>query len=550
MLERFLEQTTFTSQEDFIKHFKVKVPENFNFGYDVVDAWAAENPEKKAILWTNDKGEHIQFTYADLKRYTDMTASYFQHMGIGHGDKVMLILKRRYEFWFSILALHKLGAVVIPATHLLTKKDIVYRCNAAGIKMIVAAGETVITDHILAAMPESPSVEKLISVGPEYPQGFEDFHKGIESAAPFVRPEHVNTNDDIMLMYFTSGTTGEPKMVAHDFTYPLGHISTGVYWHNLHEDSLHLTIADTGWGKAVWGKLYGQMFAGANIFVYDHEKFTPAEILKKIHDYHITSLCAPPTIYRFLIREDLSKFDLSSLEYCTTAGEALNYSVYEEFKRITGIRLMEGFGQTETTLTLATFPWMEPKPGSMGVPNPQYHIDLLTPDGRSAEDGEQGQIVIRTDKDKPLGLFKEYYRAPELTADAWHDGIYYTGDVAWRDEDGYYWFVGRADDVIKSSGYRIGPFEVESALMTHPVVVECAITGVPDEIRGQVVKATIVLAKDYKEQAGPELIKELQDHVKRVTAPYKYPRVIEFVDELPKTISGKIRRVEIRQKDN
>ncbi len=550
MLERFLEQTTFTSQEDFIKHFKVKVPENFNFGYDVVDAWAAENPEKKAILWTNDKGEHIQFTYADLKRYTDMTASYFQHMGIGHGDKVMLILKRRYEFWFSILALHKLGAVVIPATHLLTKKDIVYRCNAAGIKMIVAAGETVITDHILAAMPESPSVEKLISVGPEYPQGFEDFHKGIESAAPFVRPEHVNTNDDIMLMYFTSGTTGEPKMVAHDFTYPLGHISTGVYWHNLHEDSLHLTIADTGWGKAVWGKLYGQMFAGANIFVYDHEKFTPAEILKKIHDYHITSLCAPPTIYRFLIREDLSKFDLSSLEYCTTAGEALNYSVYEEFKRITGIRLMEGFGQTETTLTLATFPWMEPKPGSMGVPNPQYHIDLLAPDGRSAEDGEQGQIVIRTDKGKPLGLFKEYYRAPELTADAWHDGIYYTGDVAWRDEDGYYWFVGRADDVIKSSGYRIGPFEVESALMTHPAVVECAITGVPDEIRGQVVKATIVLAKDYKEQAGPELIKELQDHVKRVTAPYKYPRVIEFVNELPKTISGKIRRVEIRQKDN
>ena len=550
MLERFLEQMTFTSQEDFIKHFKVKVPENFNFGYDVVDAWAAENPEKKAILWTNDKGEHIQFTYADLKRYTDMTASYFQHMGIGHGDKVMLILKRRYEFWFSILALHKLGAVVIPATHLLTKKDIVYRCNAAGIKMIVAAGEAVITDHILAAMPESPSVEKLISVGPEYPQGFEDFHKGIEFAAPFVRPEHVNTNDDIMLMYFTSGTTGEPKMVAHDFTYPLGHISTGVYWHNLHEDSLHLTIADTGWGKAVWGKLYGQMFAGANIFVYDHEKFTPAEILKKIHDYHITSLCAPPTIYRFLIREDLSKFDLSSLEYCTTAGEALNYSVYEEFKRITGIRLMEGFGQTETTLTLATFPWMEPKPGSMGVPNPQYHIDLLTPDGRSAEDGEQGQIVIRTDKGKPLGLFKEYYRAPELTADAWHDGIYYTGDVAWRDEDGYYWFVGRADDVIKSSGYRIGPFEVESALMTHPAVVECAITGVPDEIRGQVVKATIVLAKDYKEQAGLELIKELQDHVKRVTAPYKYPRVIEFVNELPKTISGKIRRVEIRQKDN
>lgn len=550
MLERFVEQTHFTSQEDFIANFKVKVPENFNFGYDVVDAWAAEQPDKNALLWTNDKGEHIQFTYADLKKYTDMTASYFQSLGIGHGDKVMLILKRRYEFWFSIIALHKLGAVVIPATHLLTKKDIVYRCQAAGIKMIVAAGEPVITEHILAAMPDSPTVECLVSVGPEYPEGFEDFHKGMEAAAPFVRPEHVNTNEDISLMYFTSGTTGEPKMVAHDFTYPLGHIATGCFWHNLHENSLHLTIADTGWGKAVWGKLYGQMIAGANIFVYDHEKFTPADILQKIHDYHITSLCAPPTIYRFLIREDLSKYDLSSLEYCTTAGEALNYSVYETFKRITGIRLMEGFGQTETALTLATFPWMEPKPGSMGVPNPQYDIALLKPDGRSAEDGEQGQIVVRTDKGKPLGLFKEYYRDAELTREAWHDGIYYTGDVAWRDEDGYYWFVGRADDVIKSSGYRIGPFEVESALMTHPAVVECAITGVPDEIRGQVVKATIVLAKDYKQKAGLELIKELQDHVKRVTAPYKYPRVIEFVDELPKTISGKIRRVEIRQKDN
>ncbi|WP_294457803.1 AMP-binding protein [uncultured Bacteroides sp.] len=550
MLERFVKQTHFTSQEDFIKNFKIEVPENFNFGYDVVDAWAAEEPDKEAILWTNDKGACIHFSYADLKKYTDQTASYFQSLGIGHGDKVMLILKRRYEFWYSIIALHKLGAVVIPATHLLTKKDIVYRCNAASIKMIVMAGEEVITKHVIDAMPDSPTIEKLVSIGPDIPEGFLDFHKGIDNAAPFVRPEHVNTNDDISLMYFTSGTTGEPKMVAHDFTYPLGHIVTGSFWHNLHKDSLHLTIADTGWGKAVWGKLYGQMIAGATVFVYDHEKFTPADILQKIHDYHITSLCAPPTIYRFLIREDLSKYDLSSLEYCTTAGEALNYSVYETFLKITGIRLMEGFGQTETTLTLATFPWMEPKPGSMGVPNPQYEIDLIKPDGRSAEDGEQGQIVVRTNHGKPLGLFKEYYRAPELTHEAWHDGVYYTGDVAWRDEDGYYWFVGRADDVIKSSGYRIGPFEVESALMTHPAVVECAITGVPDEIRGQVVKATIILAKDYKDKAGDALIKELQDHVKRVTAPYKYPRVIEFVDELPKTISGKIRRVEIRQKDN
>lgn len=546
MIERFISQTQFASQEDFKKNFHIKVPENFNFGYDVVDAWAKEEPDKIALTWTNDKNEHKDFSFADLKEQTDRTASYFQSLGIGKGDKVMLILKRRYEFWYSIIALHKLGAVVIPATHLLTKKDIVYRCNAADIKAIVAAGEEVILTHIESSLSASPTVKHVISVGPQIPAGFEDFHKGIENAPKFVRPEQVNSNEDISLMYFTSGTTGDPKMVAHDFTYPLGHITTGAFWHNLHRDSLHLTIADTGWGKAVWGKLYGQWIAGATVFVYDHEKFTPADILQKIHDYHITSLCAPPTIFRFLIREDLTKYDLSSLQYCTIAGEALNPAVFETFYKLTGIKLMEGFGQTETALTIATFPWMEPKPGSMGMPNPQYDIDLIAPDGRSVEDGEQGQIVVRTHRGKPLGLFKEYYKDPVLTHEAWHDDVYYTGDVAWRDEDGYYWFVGRADDVIKSSGYRIGPFEVESALMTHPGVVECAITGVPDEIRGQVVKATIVLSKEYKSRIGEALIKEIQDHVKRVTAPYKYPRVIEFVDELPKTISGKIRRVEIR----
>jgi acetyl-CoA synthetase len=550
MLELFLKKTSFESQEDFIKNLDIKVPDNFNFGYDVVDEWARIAPEKVALCWTNDKGEHIDFTFDRLKEMTDRTASYFQSLGIGKGDMVMLILKRRYEFWFSIIALHKLGAVVIPATHLLTKKDIVYRDNAASIKMIVCAGEEVIIKHIVDAMPESPTVEKLVSVGPVVPEGFDDFHKGIDEAKPFVRPEHVNTNDDISLMYFTSGTTGNPKMVAHDFTYPLGHIVTGCFWHNLHEDSLHLTIADTGWGKAVWGKLYGQWIAGATVFVYDHEKFTPADMLRMIQDYKITSLCAPPTIFRFLIHEDLTKYDLSSLKYCTIAGEALNPAVFDTFYKLTGIKLMEGFGQTETTLTIATFPWMNPKPGSMGVPNPQYDVDLLRPDGTRAEDGEQGEIVIRTDKRRPLGLFKEYYRDPKLTEEAWHDGIYHTGDVAWRDEDGYLWFVGRADDVIKSSGYRIGPFEVESALMTHPAVVECAITGVPDEIRGQVVKATIVLSNAYKAKAGEQLVKELQDHVKKVTAPYKYPRVVEFVDELPKTISGKIRRVEIRDKKN
>ncbi|MDD6211206.1 MAG: AMP-binding protein [Bacteroidales bacterium] len=549
MIEKYLKQTTFSSQKDFIENFEIIVPENFNFGYDVVDEWAAKEPEKKALCWTNDKGEHIDFTFADIKRESDKTASYFQSLGIGHGDMVMLILKRRYEFWFSIVALHKLGAVVIPATHLLTKKDIVYRCNAADIKMIVAVGEEEVLRHVNDSKAESPTLRTTVSIGPIVPEGWEDFHKGIEQAKPFKRPDKVNENDDVSLLYFTSGTTGNPKMVTHTFTYPLGHIVTASYWHNLHEKSLHLTLADTGWGKAVWGKLYGQWLAGANVFVYDFDKFTPADVLTMISQYGITSFCAPPTVFRFLIREDLSKYDISTLKYCTIAGEALNPKVYEEFYNLTGIKLMEGFGQTETTLTIATYPWVEPKPGSMGIPNPQYDVDLITSDGRSAEAGEQGQIIIRTDKRTPVGLFKEYYRDPEKTFEAHHDGIYYTGDVAWRDEDGYFWFVGRADDVIKSSGYRIGPFEVESALMTHPAVVECAITGVPDEVRGQVVKATIVLSKEYKQKAGEALIKEIQDHVKRVTAPYKYPRIIEFVEELPKTISGKIRRVEIRKGD-
>ena len=546
MLEKYLPKVDFDSLDDFRQNFKINVPDNFNFGYDIVDGWAEKEPDKVALRWTNDKGERIDFTFADIKRESDKTAAFFMEQGIGKGDMVMLILKRRYEFWFSIVALHKIGAVVIPATHLLTKKDIVYRNNAADIKAIVAVGDDIILPHIADAMPESPSVKSLISVGPKVPEGWVDFHKGIESAAPFVKPACPNTNDDIMLMYFTSGTTGNPKMVAHYFTYPLGHIVTARYWHNLRQDSLHLTVADTGWGKAVWGKLYGQWIVGATVFVYDHEKFTPADMLKMIEEHKITSFCAPPTIFRFMIREDLNKFDLSSLKYCTIAGEPLNPAVYEAFYNATGIKLMEGFGQTETTMTIGTFPWMEPKPGSMGVPNPAYDMDLITGDGRSAEDGEQGEIVLRTDRVKPLGLFKEYYRDVEKTKEVYSDNVYHTGDIAWRDEDGYYWFVGRTDDVIKSSGYRIGPFEVESALMTHPAVVECAITGVPDEVRGQVVKATIVLAKAYKDKAGEELVKEIQNHVKKTTAPYKYPRVVEFVEELPKTISGKIRRVEIR----
>jgi acetyl-CoA synthetase len=550
MLERFLKQTEFSSYDDFMKNFKVIVPENFNFGYDVIDGWAAEAPDKQAILWTNEAGEVKTLTYAQYKEESDRTASYLQSLGIVKGDRVMLILKRRIEWWICMVALHKLGAIAIPATHLLTDKDITYRCNAAGIKAIIACGDENVTNHINLARPNSPTLEMTLSIGPNIPEGWLDFHAGVKQAAPFKRIEHLNTNEDSMLMYFTSGTSGEPKMVVHDYTYPLGHIITGKYWHNLHDDSLHLTLADTGWGKAVWGKFYGQMIAGASVFIYDFEgKFHPADLLRIIEKFHITSFCAPPTVFRFLIREDVKKYDISSLHYCTIAGEALNPSVYEEWLRLTGIKLMEGYGQTETTLVVGTYPWCQPKPGSMGVAGPQYDVDVLDNDGKTCAAGVQGQLVIRTDKGKPLGLFKEYYLNPKLTDETHNNGVYYTGDIVSRDEDGYFWFVGRADDVIKSSGYRIGPFEVESALMTHPAVVECAITGVPDEVRGQIVKATIVLAPDYKDKAGDALVKEIQDHVKRVTAPYKYPRVIEFVNELPKTISGKIRRVEIRENE-
>ena len=550
MLERFLKQTRFTSEEDYRQHLEFIIPQNFNFAYDVMDVWAREQPGKLALLWTNDQGVEIRTSFGELKEQTDQAASYLQTLGIGKGDPVMLILKRRYEWWVVMLALHKLGAVVIPATHMLTKHDVVYRNTRASVKAIICVDDAYVMEQIALAKPESPSVSCYVAIGQNIPDGFHDYLEEIQKAPKFQKPAFVNTNDDTMLMYFTSGTSGEPKMVAHDFLYALGHLSTGVFWHNLHEGSLHLTVADTGWGKAVWGKFYGQWFAGATVFVFDHEKFNADTLLRQISKYKVTSFCAPPTIYRFMIREDLSRYDLSSLEYCTTAGEALNPAVYEKFYEKTGIRMMEGFGQTETTMTLGTFPWMTPKPGSMGIPNAQYEIDLLRADGTSCEDGEKGEIVVRVGDKKPIGLFKEYYRDPELTREAWHDGVYHTGDMAWRDEDGYYWFEGRIDDVIKSSGYRIGPFEVESALMTHPAVVECAITGVPDDIRGMVVKATVVLGKEWKDKAGDELIKELQQHVKRETAPYKYPRIVEFVDELPKTISGKIRRVEIRQKDN
>lgn len=550
MLEKFLDKVEFSSYEDFLANFRVNVPQDFNFAYDVVDAYAESEPEKEAILWTNERGNVRHVNYGELKQLSDSVASYLLSLGIQRGDCVMLILKRRIEWWITMVALHKIGAVAIPATHLLTDKDIIYRCHEADIKAILAVGDPVVLRNVIRARPYCSSLTHCISIGPTVPQNWDNFWQGVMMAPKFKSQKGQNHVTDNFLMYFTSGTSGEPKMVMHDHSYPLAHIMTAKYWHNVHSDSLHLTVADTGWGKAVWGKFYGQMLCGAVVFIYDFEgRFEPAEMLQTIQDFKVTSFCAPPTVYRFMIREDLSRYDLSHLEYCTTAGEALNPNVFLEWKEKTGIMIYESYGQTETTMVLGTYPFVEPHPGSMGVPNPQFRIDVLDADGNHCAPGEHGQLVIRTQGGKPLGLFKEYFRNPELTQQAHHDGIYYTGDVVYYDEQGYYWFVSRADDVIKSSGYRIGPFEVESALMTHPAVVECAITGVPDDVRGMVVKATVVLSDEYALQAGPELVQILQDHVKHETAPYKYPRIIEFVDELPKTISGKIRRVEIRQRD-
>ncbi len=547
----------FSSYEDFYENFHIKKPDNFNFGYDVVDELAKLCPNKRALVWCNDHGEEHILTFADMKRYSDKTANYFRSLGIRKGDFVMLILKRHMQFWPSMVALHKIGAVAIPATHLLTKKDLLYRFSAAGITSVVATGDGDVTKHVDEAAAEYGGLKNKICVmaaESTWPagEGWQDFNQGVEAASDtWVRPtgEDATHGEDGMLLYFTSGTTGEPKMVMHNFFYPLGHIVTAKFWHNIIDDTLHFTVADTGWGKAVWGKLYGQWLCEAAVFVYDYSaKFQPSDLLKKIEEYKVTSFCAPPTIFRFFIKEDLTKYDLSSLRYTTIAGEPLNPEIYYQFKKATGLKLHEGFGQTETVVCIANFPWMEPKPGSMGRPAPGFGIDIVDEDGNSCQAGIEGEIVMRMDeKNPPIGLFMGYYKDEQRKESVWRNGMYHTGDIAWKDEDGYLWYVGRADDVIKSSGYRIGPFEVESALLTHPAVLETAITAVPDELRGQVVKATVVLAKGY--EPSDELKKELQNHVKKATAPYKYPRIVEFVEELPKTISGKIRRVQLREHD-
>ena len=563
MLERYVSSLDFTSYEDFYANFSVKTPDNFNFAYDVIDTLAKEKPDERAMFWCDEKGAVAEFNYADMQRLSDQAARVFLDAGIGKGDPVMLILKRRWEYWPILLGLHKLGAIAIPATHLLTTKDIVYRNEVADIVGIVCVDDAEVICHINEAeqklreagkpFPRLKAFSRSVHTPPDAPllagAPWLDFKALMARAAPFSRPqEPVNTNSDIMLLYFTSGTTGMPKMVRHDFAYPLGHIMTAKFWQQVQPGGLHLTVADTGWAKAAWGKIYGQWLCGTAVFVYDYDRFVPHAMLEVITQHRVTTFCAPPTIYRFFIKEDLSKYDFSALKHCAVAGEPLNPEIYEQFLAATGLELREAYGQTELTVTLATFPWLKPKPGSMGKPSPGYDIDLVREDGLSCDMGEEGQIVVRTSRRKPAGMFGGYYRDDELTQSVWHGDIYYTGDVAWKDEDGYFWFVGRSDDVIKSSGYRIGPFEVESALHEHPAVLECAITAVPDLERGAIVKATVVLAKGWK--PSDELKVELQNHVKKTTAPYKYPRIIEFVDELPKTISGKIRRVQIREEDD
>ena len=547
---RWLEKDTFVSHEDFVKNFHVTVPEAFNFGFDVVDAIAEEEPDRRALVWCDDHGGERVFTMAEISRASNRAANVFKALGVRRGDAVMLILRRRYEYWFAVMGLCKLGAVAIPATNQLMKKDVAYRVKAASVKMILSVNEPTIREAVDASAAEVPvEVRALINGGGDGTSWI-DFNALMTGASDVLDEADCARQTgaaDVMLLYFTSGTTGMPKMVRHNFFYPFGHIATAKYWQCCQDGGLHLTLAETGWAKAAWGKLYGQWMCGSAVMAYDMDKFNARSVLNVVVKYGVTTFCAPPTMYRYFIKEDLKAYDLSKLTHCVVAGEPLNPEVYQKFLEGTGLKLHEAYGQTELTVVAGTFPWMTPKPGSMGCAAPGYDLDLVDHEGHSCEVGEEGQLVVRTDIMRPLGMFDGYYRDAELTRKVWRDDIYYTGDMAWRDEDGYFWFVGRADDVIKSSGYRIGPFEVESALLEHPAVLECAITGVPDPDRGQVVKATIVLAKGH--EPSDELAKALQAHVKHVTAPYKYPRIVEFVLELPKTISGKIRRVQIRESD-
>ncbi len=550
LLDRFLPRIEFDSYEDFKQNYKVNVPDDFNFGFDIVDEWARQDENKKALVWCDDHDVEKTFTFKDISLLSNKTANYFKSLGIKKGDVVLMILRRRWEYWICAVALHKLGAILIPGTLQFAKKDIVYRANAADVKAIICVNDDYVISQVEAALPQSPTVMHHIVVG-EPRDGWEYLEAGIENQSDeFPRPtgKEATTKDDTMIVYFTSGTTGMPKMVQHSYSHPLGHIVTAKYWHQVQENKLHLSVSDSGWGKFGWGKLYGQWICGAVVFAYDMDKFVPAKLLEKMEHYRITTFCAPPTMYRFMLLEDVASYDLSSIQHWTTAGEPLNPEVNNKWFRYTGHNIYQGFGQTESTLIMADFQWDDVKIGSTGKPSPLYDIKLLDREGREVADGEEGSICVMDVKNHPpVGLFTGYYHNHKMTAEMLMGEYYNTCDMAWRDSEGYYWFVGRNDDVIKCSGYRIGPFEVESAMLEHDAVVECAITGAPDPVRGQVVKATVVLKKGY--EPSPELIKELQDHVKHATAPYKYPRIIEFVDELPKTLGGKIKRAQIRHED-
>ncbi len=551
MLEKYLPRTEFDSYEDFKKNYKVNAPENFNFGFDIVDGWATEKPDLKALLWCNDEGEEKVFTFADMSRLSNQAANYFKSIGLKKGDVVMLILRRRWEYWVCATACIKLGVVVIPGSLQLTKKDIVYRANAAGVKAILCVDDAYVIQQAELALPDMPGVKTLALVDNVEREGWVNFNSEfVKFPDTLERPvgEEATKGSDTMQIYFTSGTTGMPKMVTHNYWHPLGHIVTAKYWQQVQEGKLHMSVSDSGWAKFGWGKIYGQWICGATIFAYDMMKFVPTKLLEKMSHYKLTTFCAPPTMYRFMLQEDVASYDLSSIQNFATAGEPLNPEVFNRWLELTGGKIHTGFGQTEGTVLFADFQWFEPIPGAMGKPSPIYDIRLMDEEGTECESGEEGEITIcDVVKNPPIGLFVGYYKDKEQTDAAFAGGNYNLKDVAWRDNNGYCWFVGRHDDVIKCSGYRIGPFEVESALIEHPAVIECAITAAPDPIRGQVVKATIVLAKGYT--PSDELIKELQNHVKKATAPYKYPRIVEFVDELPKTLGGKIKRAQIRKED-
>ena len=550
LLNKFLSRTDYESYEDLYKNFKITIPDNFNFAYDVVDEYAKTEPKREALVWCDDEDESHIFTFKDLSLASQRTANFLIEQGIQKGDRVMLILRRRYEFWFFLLALHRIGAIAIPATNMLAAEDLEYRFKAADVKMVVTYDEPALQKEVDKAKSKCESVEKLVTVGQTARQNWVSFYDDYEIyPAKFPRPEGdaATHNDDIMIVYFTSGTSSNPKMVAHTFTYPLGHIVTAKYWQHVVDGGRHLTVAETGWAKALWGKIYGQWIAGSAVFTYDMKVFIPGKLLEKMSEYKVTTFCAPPTVYRYILQHGIGRYDLSSLKYCTTAGEALNLDIYNRFYEQTGIRMQEGYGQTELTLTTGNFGFSEPRPGSMGKPSPGYRMEIVNAEGNPCADDEVGELIIKIDQGKPFGMFGGYYRDQERTERVFEGGVYHTGDTATRDKDGYYWFVGRNDDLIKSSGYRISPFEVEEVIHKHPAVLEVAVTGVEDKDRGQAVKATIVLQKGY--EASKDLAKEIQLFTKKIAASYKSPRIIDFVTELPKTISGKIRRATIRDKD-